>query len=306
MSNQSNGSQVREPALHSVSKAVRKDVKLGMVSITAYMLPDGAYTLASSSITKAIHKRRFSLSEFLASKSVESLSCLGFSLSEMTEFPTTDSGAGIKPVPLHVAISYWNYWNRKGNRYAITLIEALANGHMMTLLDDAFGIQRDEKEREEALAAMLHPGTSIKIQQVRADLEARLEEVEAKFTGELWLKVAQIEQLNKINQGLTEQKEELEGEIFVQKERNKEKERGLDTWYEKARWAVNMKQLGDRKIHLLSQQVEQLKKELKEERNAAKAEIDRCYQTIIRNSQAMAEQILADKQRQASKHDDLF
>ena len=82
-----------------VSKAVRKNIFLGMTSITAYMLPDGTYTLASSSITKAIHKRRFSLSEFLDSKSVEALACKCFSLCEFSEISTENSVADIKPVP---------------------------------------------------------------------------------------------------------------------------------------------------------------------------------------------------------------
>ncbi|HEY9693733.1 MAG TPA: hypothetical protein V6D15_16125 [Oculatellaceae cyanobacterium] len=301
-----------------VYMAVRKTVYIGNIALTAYLLPKGEYVLSSNSITGAISKHRKNLGEFLESKSLEALPCKDWKLREIDSIPVAGRGTNIKPVPMHIAIAYWNYWNRRGNCHASALIEALSNGYILVLLDNAFEVQRSASEREQALTDMLYPHATADVQQVKAEMENYLRELEKQLTSVIWQKVSQNEQLTKINQNLdnhakilttenknlaqqnanlAEEKEQLQEQVFVLTEQNKEKERGLELWYDKTRWAINMKQLADRKIEVLEKQVYELTNKLQ----ATHRQLEICQETIIRNAQAMSEQILAEKQHKRSR-----
>ena len=161
-------------------KAVRKVVYLGTIPLTVYQLPDGNYILSGNGITGAVKERRQHMSDFLASESLQALSCKGWNMSDRNAkkpVPVLGKGNHINPVPMYVAIAYWSYCaqhKNPQNPLASALIQALATGHLLTLVDDAFGVQRTAEERQQAMFDMLHPDSAQK-----ATMEARVKQLES-------------------------------------------------------------------------------------------------------------------------------
>jgi len=98
----------------------------------------------------------------LDSKSLDALSCKGWNISQKSSIPTLGKGNDIKPVPFYVAIAYWRYWDKQSDPLAGAIIEALATGHLLMLVDDAFGVERTAEERHQALFDFLHPDSADK------------------------------------------------------------------------------------------------------------------------------------------------
>jgi len=88
--------------------------------------------------------------------------------------PVSGVGKGndITPVPMYVAIAYWSFCAQQKNPLASALIQALASGHLLTLLDDAYGVQRSPEERQEAMLDLLH-SDSTEACQMAAQIQKR-------------------------------------------------------------------------------------------------------------------------------------
>jgi len=131
-----------------------------------------------SGVTGAIKKPRSHMFRFFASKSLQALSCKGWNMSQKIAKPPVSvvgKGNHINPVPMYVAIAYWSYCaqhKNPQNPLASALIQALATGHLLTLLDDAFGVQRTAEERQEAMFDLLHPD-STEAYQMAAQIQKR-------------------------------------------------------------------------------------------------------------------------------------
>ncbi len=139
-------------------KAKKTTVQLGKnITLDCYMLPKGDYTLAHNSATAPIGKRIYNLTQFLEGNSFEAALCKRFKLEQVSDITVENSIAHIKPIPLFIASSYWRYWAYQGNEKAKALVVALMNGHLLTLFDDAFGIDRTAEDRQMFLSLMLSP-----------------------------------------------------------------------------------------------------------------------------------------------------
>jgi len=95
---------------------------------------------------------------FLASKSLQALFCKGWNIFPeiaKTPVPVVGKGNNINPVPMYVAIAYWSYCAEQKNPLASTLMQALASGHLLTLLDDAYGVQRTPQSEIELYSLQL-------------------------------------------------------------------------------------------------------------------------------------------------------
>lgn len=90
--------------------------------ITVYKGSTGGYVLDFKDITGVIKKRPQNMVDFLAALS----SSMGWSTVGQQLTPVQGTVNYIRPVPLQVAIAYWNYWAGKGNRLASTVLQALA------------------------------------------------------------------------------------------------------------------------------------------------------------------------------------
>lgn len=155
-----------------VIRAVRATIHLGEKPVEAFLLPDGEYQLSQSSTTKAIGKNEYSIRQFKASKSPQALPYKELKLGKvLVEGHTTQ----IAIVPIDYAIAYWTKEALAGNREAIHLVAALAKRSIIEMCDEAFGVARDQQERDSQLASDL--SDEAKQQREQLMMQMRLEEL---------------------------------------------------------------------------------------------------------------------------------
>jgi hypothetical protein len=143
-------------------KATRATVVIGTLTIDAFMLPDGNYRMSLSQAAECIEKPARGTFDFLQSKAFKRL--LGEVQGTFDFLPdsyqpenlTVDIGESgiqgqtrIRGLPLEIVALYWAWESFRGNRSALLLTVALTTESLDRRFDDAFGINRTEKERNE-------------------------------------------------------------------------------------------------------------------------------------------------------------
>lgn len=161
----------------STEKARKAVVKLGDIPLDVYQLPNGDYRLYSASVAEVIEKRRRNLYEFLNGKSPEALPYKDLNLCGISDVLVEGKGNSIKPIPVEVAIAYWRYWDKKGNQKAGAIISACIAESIERRADLAFGIGRNEEERQDRFAQHLTPEAMAEQQEMGIALEVELEKL---------------------------------------------------------------------------------------------------------------------------------
>ena len=136
-------------------KARKVDIRMGVIPLDVYQMPNGNYKLYPASIMGAIDEvsNGPSLRRFLSGKSPEALPHKDFKLQQVPQIEVVGFSAPIKPVPIEIAIAYWKYKYRKGNQKAGALIDACLHESIERRADAAFGVVRSEEEREQRFAS---------------------------------------------------------------------------------------------------------------------------------------------------------
>ena len=119
-------------------------VTLGDIPIDAYQLPNGDYVLGRNKLAKAIDKQPISVSRFMTGKSPDALPYKGLEVVTISV-----NGGTAHALPLDFASDYWFYWAMKGNVKAKALTKACIAEALERRVDAAFGVKRDEEERDQ-------------------------------------------------------------------------------------------------------------------------------------------------------------
>lgn len=148
-------------------KAKRKPVRVGVIGVEGFQMPDGAYRMSLSSAADSVGLQPRNAFDFLRSKAAKRLigDASTLSVSEV-EVDSTEQSTGqtrIRAIPLNVVAQYWLWQVSKGNKKAIALVSALLEESLERRFDDAFGVARTEYERQDLLAE--------RMQQIGQDLE---------------------------------------------------------------------------------------------------------------------------------------
>jgi hypothetical protein len=133
-------------------KAVRATITLGDIDLDVYQLPDGQYFLSLTQVAETIDMPLKRMSEIRELKMVQTLYPQGFRMSE-----TVKVEGGTKPVTIISLDDVSKYWTlaafQTQNAKAMSLLAASQAETLERRADHAFGAIRDEKERNDRLAA---------------------------------------------------------------------------------------------------------------------------------------------------------
>ena len=150
-------------------KATRATVAIGDLTVDAFQLPDGSYRMSLSQAAECVGKPARGTFDFLQSKALKRLlgevqGTFDFLPDESTdnyqpENLTVDIGEGgskgqtrIRGLPLGLVALYWAWESFRGNRSALLLTVSLTTESLERRFDDAFGVIRTEKERNQRLS----------------------------------------------------------------------------------------------------------------------------------------------------------
>lgn len=120
-----------------VIKAIKVTIRLGLIEIDVYQLPNGNYCLSQVQITTIVGLGESSFRHFLESKSPEAMPHKGFRSARLV---TNDSN-NVRPkaVPIAVAVAFWTKESIRGNIEASRLLGACAVETIERRADKAFG-----------------------------------------------------------------------------------------------------------------------------------------------------------------------
>lgn len=133
-------------------KALRATIQLGMIPLEIFQLPNGEYRLSQTQVGEAVGKPHNSVVRFLASNSPQAIPHKGLTLYKIG---IVDAKTTFNAVPIEIASAYWLNETLSGNVQAALLLGACAAEAIDRRADAAFGVQRDELEREERLKARM-------------------------------------------------------------------------------------------------------------------------------------------------------
>jgi len=140
-------------------KAKRAPVQIGPLSVDGSQMPDGSYRMSQTSAADAVGIGRQNVSDFLRSKAIKALLGEGYTgqIFEI-EVDSTEQRRGqarINAVPLEVVVAYWHWQSHRDNKQALQLCIALATETLERRFDTAFGVERNEADRNAILAQRL-------------------------------------------------------------------------------------------------------------------------------------------------------
>ena len=137
-------------------KATRASVRIGVLEVDGFMLPDGSYRMSQAQVAQAVGKSPVNALRFLESKALHRL--LGEGYTDYTPEPIEiDPEPGkrgqsrFNALPLEVATAYWVNQCFQGNKQALALVIALTTESLERRFDTAFGVTRTEPDRNERL-----------------------------------------------------------------------------------------------------------------------------------------------------------
>jgi hypothetical protein len=138
-------------------KATRAAIELGDIPIEVFMLPSGVYRLSELQATEIVDKTNGYIRDFLKGKSLEALPWKGYT-AEKIAIEKDHDGRGssrISAIPIELAVAFWTKEAVAGNSKAARLLGACAAESIERRADAAFGIQRDEAERQDRMKARI-------------------------------------------------------------------------------------------------------------------------------------------------------
>jgi hypothetical protein len=132
------------------NKATRATIKLGDIDLDVFQLPDGEYrlSLTQSATALGFDKRRGS--DFLGLEVVQNLTTYAL---QGSGFIAEDTNQKIKALTMDAFKSVVMYYALKGNLLAQAILEACLVEALERRADAAFGVVRDEEERNDRMAA---------------------------------------------------------------------------------------------------------------------------------------------------------
>lgn len=136
----------------NTTKAVRATIQLGMISLEVFQLPNGEYRLSQRQVAKAVGKGESNVRSFLKSNALEALPFKGLTFAQIG---VEGKRAWFNAVPIELATAYWGKEAMGANTSALMLVVACAAEAIERRADVAFGVKRDEAEREERLKARM-------------------------------------------------------------------------------------------------------------------------------------------------------
>jgi hypothetical protein len=130
-------------------KATKATIHLGNIPLNVYRDLDGSYKLHVESVTEIIGKEKRDLVyfiEFLKKNSPKILPYKDYNIVHAETVLVEGEEKFIKPIPIALATSYWQYEAFKGNPKAQALARASMIESIERRADQAFGDQRTEIE----------------------------------------------------------------------------------------------------------------------------------------------------------------
>ena len=158
-------------------RAVRASVQIGSLTVDGFMLPDGAYRMSQTQAAECVGLKVQNVSDFLRSKAFKALAGEGYT-PQISEIEPTEQVRGqsrINALPLAVVRKYWLWQAHRGNKQALALVDALMAETLERRFDEAFGVTRTERERNELLS------------QRAQELEQRVQELEEDIRSAFWV-----------------------------------------------------------------------------------------------------------------------
>lgn len=171
-------------------KAQRRMIHLGEIPLDVAMLPDGSYRLSHTEVTGVVSKPRNSMLRFCRSKYLKSTvgkDIEGYNFTE--ELPVEGANRPISPVPIEIAVLYWQKCAQEANPRAQALVAALVKHSLYELADEAFGRNHSQQEKALTLSQSLSPEGVARIQAMNQQLGLTPSEPESQFERELKLKI---------------------------------------------------------------------------------------------------------------------
>ena len=154
------------------SKAQRRTIHIGDISLEVAMLPDSTYRLSYAQTTEVVNKDRSSMLRFCQSKYLKTLlgeDFQGCSFSD--EVFIEGAPRPITPVTFDLACLYWQKCAAQGNEKARALVVALLKRSLYDMADEVFGFQRSNQERNHLLREDLSKDGQARIEATRLLLE---------------------------------------------------------------------------------------------------------------------------------------
>jgi len=153
------------------SKAQRRTIHIGEISLEVAMLPDGSYRLSQTEVAGVIDKGESSIRSFRSSKLFKGLRGKA---SQSAEQAVSGSNKPIVPVSLELAALYWQKWASVGNSKALALIVALIKRSLYDRASEAFGLKCTDEERSSQLREDLSDEGQVRIEATRLLLEREI------------------------------------------------------------------------------------------------------------------------------------
>lgn len=132
--------------------AEKTTIHLGVIPLEVFMEPSGRYVLSQTQVAEAVGKPESSFRDFIGSKSPEALPYKGFRAEKTS---VKGNNAKINTIPIIVATTYWTKEATVPNIIAARLLGACAAESIERRADAAFGIHREEEERQAFMQARL-------------------------------------------------------------------------------------------------------------------------------------------------------
>jgi hypothetical protein len=138
-------------------KATRATVAIGQLTVDGFMLPDGTYRMSQTQAAETVGKDEINARRFLTSKNINAIRGEGYTPDSIEVESVSDKRGQTRfnALPLDVVTAYWLYQSTQGNQQALSLVWALLSESLERRFDNAFGIIRTEKERNEITTAKI-------------------------------------------------------------------------------------------------------------------------------------------------------
>jgi hypothetical protein len=135
----------------NVNKAIRATITLGDIELDVFQLPDGSYRMSKAQVCETVQLDRKRLSELLEKNSLKLIAGKGSLLSALVvKMSYEGNNAKVDLVPLEMATLIWL---ESGSEIGKALAYSCITESLEMRADNAFGVIRDEEERNQRFIA---------------------------------------------------------------------------------------------------------------------------------------------------------
>jgi hypothetical protein len=137
----------------TTTKAIRATITLGDIELDVFQLPDGSYRMSKAQTCETVQLDRKRLSELLEKNSLKAIAGKGSTLSALVVKMKVDVGRGnitADLIPLEMATLIWL---ESGSELGKALAYSCITESLERRADNAFGVIRDEEERNQRFIA---------------------------------------------------------------------------------------------------------------------------------------------------------